>query len=168
MDFNNQRLVYRQSSALGDEVLVPAIESAGTGGFPMVLELMSLFTDTSPADIMDTIRLEKWEEFRNGQSDYAIAYHSSANDEHTAAVIVNDNFSGAFNFDQQGSGRQCVVRFSDTGKWNAAKIDEGATISEDIQRRLESLDPDEDAYWDELERLMDEVDQVDPPKNDSI
>lgn len=158
MDFNEIKFIYRQSSALGDSLLVPAIESAGTGGFAMILELISLFTDTPPEQVMNEIQLHYWKEFRAGTSDYAIVYHSSANDEHTAAVLVSDSFDKAFNFLPQGEGEQAIMYMSLRGKWNADSISDAAKIDSELNRKMNALDDTDDSFWDDFEALLNEVD----------
>ena len=89
---DNTRFAYRQSSALGDQMLIPALENAGVGGMEMALEFISLFTDTDVADLIDDLTFLYKQEFKAGTSDFFIMQHSSAQDEHSTFVFVNDNF----------------------------------------------------------------------------
>ena len=161
------RFAYRQSSALGDDMLIPALENAGVGGVEMALEFISLFTDTDTADVIDDLTFLYKQEFNAGTSDFFIMQHSSAVNEHSTFVFVNDNFDKPFSFDPQGSGNQCDVTFRPTGSWTPQRIAEGAVFEKEILDRLKSFDaPDSDINYDELERLLDEMDSIDPSKND--
>ena len=167
LELSNTRFAYRQSSALGDDVLIPALENAGVGGVTMALEFISLFTDTDHADIIDDLTFLYKQEFQAGTCDFFIMQHSSAQDEHSTFVFVNDSFDKPFSFDPQGSGNQCEVTFRPTGSWTAQRISEGAVVERELLDRLKSLDfPDSGSNYDELERLLDEMDSIDPSKND--
>lgn len=160
------RFAYRQSSALGDEMMVPALENAAIGGMEMALEFVSLFTDTDHADIIDDLTFELKQEFQAGTSDYFIMYHTSAQDEHSVFVFVNDNFDKSFSFDKQGAGNQSKVTFRPSGSWTAERIKKGAQVEKELLDRFRKLDLESDDNYDELEKLLDDMDIIDPSNND--
>lgn len=163
---DNTRFAYRQSSRLGDDMLIPALENAGVGGIEMALEFISLFTDTDHANIIDDLTFLYKQEFKAGTSDFFIMQHSSAQDEHSTFVFVNDKFDRAFSFDPQGSGNQCEVVFRPSGAWTAKRIAEGAKVEQELLDRFRQLDLQDDENYNELERLLDIMDDIDPsPSN---
>ena len=92
--------------------------------------------------------------------------HSSAQDEHSTFVFVNDKFDKAFSFDPQGSGNQCEITFRPSGAWTAQRIADGAKVEKALLDRFRRLDLQDDANYDELERLLDIMDDIDPsPSN---
>ena len=163
---DNTRFAYRQSSALGDDLMIPALENAAIGGMEMALEFISLFTDTDHADIIDDLTFEFKQEFQAGTSDYFIMYHSSAQDEHSVFVFVNDNFDKSFSFDTQGAGNQCNVTFRPSGEWTAERIKKGAQEEKELLEMFRKLDLESDENYNELERLLDIMDDIDPSNND--
>lgn len=163
---DSTRFAYRQSSALGDDLMIPALENAAIGGMEMALEFISLFTDTDHADIIDDLTFEFKQEFQAGTSDYFIMYHSSAQDEHSVFVFVNDNFDKSFSFDPQGAGNQCNVTFRPSGEWTAERIKKGAQEEKELLEMFRKLDLESDENYNELERLLDIMDDIDPSNND--